>query len=64
MVSESRLEEDEDVVYLSHSQKLDDDHSAEEDEHFPNANKDVGEVTGRFHLFLNLAEVFDETYNI
>ncbi len=62
VVAETRLEKDEDVVDLSDSQELDDDHGAEENEHFPDAHKDVGEVTGRFHLFLDLAEVFDETY--
>lgn len=61
MLAETWLEHREQVVDLADGEVLDQEHGTEEDQHFPYAQEDVGEVTGIFELFLYLAQMFDET---
>jgi hypothetical protein len=46
VVAKTRLEEQENVVHFANSEKFDQKHGSKKDHHFPNANKNVGEVAG------------------
>lgn len=59
--AESRLEEDKDVVNFTNGEEFDQHHGAEEDEHFPNTDEDVGEIAGVLHLLLDFAQIFDKS---
>lgn len=46
VIAETRLEEQENVVHFADSEEFDQEHGSKKDHHFPDAYKNVGEVTG------------------